>query len=673
MQEHSNNLNERQKEAVLHKNGPLLIVAGAGAGKTKTIVHRIANLINSGVEPKNILAVTFTNKAAKEMSDRVRILLPMNTGFSNIPFISTFHSLGVRILKENASTIGRSRYFSILDDDGTISFLKRSAKDLGFDPKEINIKSIRNAISRGKNKMQSIENYQNESKSGYFKDMVAKIWRKYEDMLTENESYDFDDLIQKSVLLLKNKKEILDRYQDLWKYIHIDEYQDTNTSQYELSRLLAEKHGNICVVGDSDQAIYSWRYADFKNILDFENNFPGAKTVLLEENYRSTKTILDLANRVIQRNKLRKEKNLFTRNEDGEKITLFEAIDEYDEAGFVVKKCKEIISKGNVKPEEIAVLYRANFQSRILEENFLKTGTPYQILGTRFYERKEVKDIIAFIKFSLNPKDKESFGRIINVPPRGIGKTSLEKILGLNYQLSITNYELLKNEASLPEKMREKVIDFARKMEKIRETILKEKLPQAIKFIVKETGMDVMLKEDGKEEGIDRLGNILELANIATKYDNLPIEEALDKFLTDTSLMSDQDAIMDKKKKEGVRLMTVHASKGLEFKNVFIVGLEDNLFPHRSFGDDDSSDPEEERRLFYVAVTRAKEKLFLSYSSSRMIFGTRQMNLPSEFLPDLDDSIVSVEKNEKCFDSRNYGGNIYKNTSEDDIIWDCLK
>ena len=666
--QNSSSLNERQQEAVNHKNGPLLIVAGAGAGKTKTITERIANLIKSGVDPKNILAVTFTNKAAKEMSDRVRAIMLRSGNLSATPFISTFHSLGVFILKENASALGRNKYFSILDSDESFSYMKKAAKDTGFDPKEINLKAIRNTISSNKNKMIDINRYRSENKSGFFGEMTAKIWTKYEELLRENESYDFDDLILRTVELFKNRKEILNYYQTLWQYIHIDEYQDTNTVQYELSRLLAEKHGNICVVGDSDQAIYSWRAADFKNILNFEDNFPGAKTVLLEQNYRSTKKILELANLVIQKNKFRKDKNLFTLNNEGEKATLYEALDENDEANFVIKKVKDLINKKNINPSDIAVLYRANFQSRVLEEHFLRSGIPYQILGTRFYERKEIKDIIAFIKFSLNPKDKEALSRIINVPARGIGKTTLEKILGLNYELQVTNYGLLNNENSFPQKTKEKIFDFIKKIERIKETLFKEKLPQAIKFIVKETGMDMMFKEEGKEEGIDRLENIIELANIATKYDAFSVEEALDKFLTDTSLMSDQDAIMDKQKKNGVRLMTVHASKGLEFKDVFITGMEQNLFPHKSFNDE-PSDPEEERRLFYVAVTRAKEKLFLSYAVSRMVFGQRQMSMPSEFLADLDDNLIEVEKNE--YYSGSISGKGY-NGGGDDIVWDCL-
>ncbi|MEI6296630.1 MAG: UvrD-helicase domain-containing protein [bacterium] len=653
-------LNDKQKEAVAHKDGPLLIVAGAGAGKTKTVTHRIAHLIKSGIEPKRILAVTFTNKAAKEMNDRVRLLIQANP-FSTpagFPFISTFHSLGVHILKENAEALGRSKYFSILDSDESFSFVKKAARDIGLDPKTVNIKGIRNTISSNKNKMISISEYQDQP-SNFFKDTTLKVWRKYEDLLKDSEAYDFDDLILKTVLLFKSNKEILNYYQTLWQYIHIDEYQDTNIVQYELSRLLAEKHMNICVVGDSDQAIYSWRSADFRNILNFEDNFPGAKTVLLEENYRSTKNILELANKVIQKNKLRKEKNLFTMNKDGEKAVLYEAIDEGDEANFVIKKVKDLVNTQKVDPSQIALLYRANFQSRVLEEHFIRAGLPYQILGTRFYERKEIKDIIAFIKFALNQKDKEAFVRIINVPPRGIGKVTLEKILA-------------NKESEIPQGTRDKIAEFKRKIDKIKDVLFKEKLSEAIKFIVKETGMDVAFMEEGKEEGVDRMENIRELANITTKYDILSKEEALDKFLTDTSLMSDQDAIMDKQAKNGVRLMTVHASKGLEFKYVFIVGLEQDLFPHKSFGDEEVSDPEEERRLFYVAITRAREKLFLSYAVSRMIFGTRQMNMPSEFLSDIDESLVNVEQNQSFSSGYNGGKSKSYYKEEDAIIWDCL-
>ncbi|HRY62777.1 MAG TPA: 3'-5' exonuclease [Candidatus Paceibacterota bacterium] len=652
------NLNERQKEAAQHKDGPLLIIAGAGAGKTKTIAHRIANLIKGGVEPKQILAVTFTNKAAKEMADRVRFLLPAKEEAGGSPVLCTFHSLGVRILKENAEALGRSKFFSILDSDESFAFLKRAARETGFEPKDINMKGIANTVSTNKNKMIDAAEYQKEAAPSFFKDAVLKIWKRYEELLKENEAYDFDDLILKTVLLLQNKKEILNYYQTLWKYIHIDEYQDTNTSQYEFSRLLAEKHGNICVVGDSDQSIYGWRCADFRNILNFEHNFPGAKTVLLEQNYRSTGNILDLANRVIRKNKLRKEKNLFTENKTGDKITLFEAIDENDEANFVVNKSRDLINKKNVRPSDIAVLYRANFQSRALEEHFIRAGIPYQLLGTRFYERKEIKDIIAFIKFALNPKDNISLARIINVPPRGIGKVTLEKIIS-------------GKENEIPAGTREKINEFRRKMGGIREFLLNNKLSESIKHIVKATGLDMSLKEEGKEEGMERLENIRELANITAKYNSLENEEAIQKFLEDTSLMSDQDAIMDKQNREGVRLMTVHSAKGLEFEYVFVTGLEQDLFPHRGWGDMEDSDIEEERRLFYVAITRAKEKLFISYAASRMIFGSRQMKMPSEFLEDIDDTIADVEKNENNFYGGSRGGGGWQKPV-DDIVWDCL-
>lgn len=651
------NLNEKQKEAAQHKDGPLLIIAGAGAGKTKTIAHRIVNLINNGVTPHHILAVTFTNKAAKEMADRVRMLLPIGGGSTSLPVMCTFHSLGVRILKDNAEAIGRSKYFSILDSDESLSFMKRAAKEMSLDPKEINMNAISNIISSNKNKMIGIAEYEQNAPAGYFKNIVVKVWKRYEELLKENEAYDFDDLILKTVELLVEKKEILNYYQTLWRYIHIDEYQDTNTSQYELSRLLAEKHGNICVVGDSDQSIYGWRCADFRNILNFEDNFPGAKTVLLEQNYRSTQNILDFANRVIRKNKLRKEKNLFTVNKQGEKITLFEALDENDEANFVVQKAKDLIKKG-IRPSDIAVLYRANFQSRALEEHFIRAGVPYQVLGTRFYERKEIKDIIAFIKFALNPKDNLSLARIINVPPRGIGKVTLEKIISGKM-------------GELPQSMREKLTEFNKKIERIKDFLLTNKLPDSIKYIVKETGLDVSLREEGKEEGMERLENIRELANITTKYNSLSQEEALHKFIEDTSLMSDQDAIMDRQARDGVRLMTVHSSKGLEFKDVFITGLEQDLFPHKGWGDTDDADPEEERRLFYVAITRAKEKLFISYAASRMIFGQRQLKMPSEFLEDIDEEIADIEKNENARYSE-YGTNGGWQKKEDDIIWDCL-
>lgn len=660
-------LNERQKEAVLHKDGPLLIIAGAGAGKTKTITHRIAHLISGGVDPRNILAVTFTNKAAKEMRDRVANLLvqaaPKPDFVSSqpegkfapkavlaAPLISTFHSLGVLILRDNAHTLGISKYFSILDKDESLSLIKKSIKELGIGPKEINPNAVQGIISREKNKLKTPDQFGIKAE-GYLMELAHRIWERYEKKLEEQKSFDFDDLIQKPLFLLRENEKIRNYYQNLWKYIHIDEYQDTNTAQYEISKILAEKHGNICVVGDSDQAIYSWRQADYKNILNFEKNFPGTKTVLLEENYRSTKNILNAANEVIKKNKQRKEKNLFTSRNGGEKIRVYSAFDEGDEARWIIQKIKEIIGSG-ARPDEIAVLYRANFQSRILEEKFLRSNVAYQILGTRFYERKEVKDVVAMMRYAMNIDDLQSMERIINIPARGIGDVSFAKIVS-------------GQESVLPQRLQEKLKDFRVMTAKFKEVILKEKLSDSIKYIVKNSGIAEALKKEG-DDGEERIENLKELVTIASKYDFLPPDEAVDKFLTETSLLSDQDSLMNQQ--NGVKLMTVHASKGLEFKYVFVTGLEEDLFPHRKMDSSENIDPEEERRLFYVAITRAKDALFLSYANMRTIFGQKKINMPSQFLQDISDELAEFESN-GAFESFSSG----TTDTEDIIQWDCLK
>ncbi len=667
-------LNERQREAVLHRDGPLLIVAGAGAGKTKTIAHRIAYLISTGVDPRNILAVTFTNKAAKEMRDRVTNLLQQGTqsggkfapnavsDFSvRQPLVSTFHSLGVSILKDNATILGISRYFSILDKDESQSLIKKAIKELDLNPKEVSPNVVQSIISKQKNKLKTLADFKIESEGNYFSDIVHSVWEKYEKKLQEQKAFDFDDLIQRPVFLLRDNEKVRSYYQNLWQYLHIDEYQDTNTAQYELSRLLAERHGNICVVGDGDQSIYAWRQADYRNILNFEKNFPGTKTVLLEENYRSTKTILAAANEIIKKNKQRKEKTLFTSRANGEKIHIYEALDESDEARWVIERVREILSRGETRSDEIAVLYRANFQSRILEEKFLRSNVAYQILGTRFYERKEIKDLVALMRFAINPADIQSMERIINIPARGIGDVSFNKI--------ITGYE-----SSLPERLREKLREFRTMVARFREIILSEKLSNSIKFIVKNSGIETELKKSG-DDGEERLENLRELVTIASKYDFLPPDEAVERFLTETSLLSDQDSLINQQ--AGVKLMTVHASKGLEFKYVFVVGLEDDLFPHRKLDHSEDSDKEEERRLFYVAMTRAKDRLFLSYANMRTIFGSKKINIPSEFLQDISEDLVELESNEAL---QNFGSSLGSSTpkygvtdSEDIIEWDCLK
>jgi DNA helicase-2/ATP-dependent DNA helicase PcrA len=673
---HLSGLNEKQKEAALHINGPLLIVAGAGAGKTKTITHRILNLIKEGVPPEKILAVTFTNKAAKEMRERVLGEIEKHAKEQNtIPFVSTFHSLGVFIIKENARALGLSRYFTILDEQDAATMIKESLKEVGLDPKQYDPRKIRNIISHEKGKFTNLANYSERMNdptvdgSSSFGKIVAQIWNLYENKKDKEGALDFDDLLLKSTKLLRENKAIRKLYQERWEYIHIDEYQDTNEVQYLMSRLLTGEKENICVVGDADQNIYSWRGANLKNILNFEKDYKNVKIVLLEENYRSTQNILEAANTVIKKNKFRPDKNLFTKNKTGEKIGLYEALEENDEADFVATKILEIIDKsenvvdflsprvptGNperaqgqknydieasnseINLSEIAILYRANFQSRVLEEAMLRYNISYQVLGVKFFERKEIKDTLAYLRAALNKDSLSDIKRIINFPKRGIGKATLLKIF-------------TKETESLPIKTRLKINKFYEILEEIKEKITTEKASNVIKFTVKKTGIEDELA-NGTEEELERLENIKELATLALKYDSLTEGKGIEKLLEDAALSSDQDSLIDnqnkKEIKNAVKLMTVHAAKGLEFKYVFITGLEDGLFPHeRSSEGKRGEDSEEERRLFYVALTRAKEKVFLTFANFRTIFGSRQINTPSEFIADIPLDILEKEREE---------------------------
>lgn len=626
-------LNFQQKEAVLHTKGPLLILAGAGAGKTKTITLRILHLIKEGVAPHEILAITFTNKAAKEMRERVAKLLESDStlnapvSFTERPFLSTFHSLGVHILKENARLIGLTRHFSIFDRSDSIRAIKEGIAEMGMDPKKVEPNKILGAISREKGNFVTLDKYQQYAARSYFSNIVLSIWTKYEAALRREQALDFDDLLLKTAVMLQTQPTILEHYQNIWKYIHIDEYQDTNKVQYMISRLLAEKERNLCVVGDADQNIYSWRGADIKNILDFEKDYPEARTILLEENYRSTQTILNAANNVIKKNKRRKEKNLFTKNGPGERIGLFEAYDEIEESHFIALKAKELISKG-VNASEIAVLYRANFQSRVLEDAFLTHDVPYQLLGTKFFERKEVKDALSYLRASINPESLGDIKRIINTPARGLGKVTLLKIFA-------------GQESELPASTKAKVGEFRSLLMKIKDVAEKEKASVVMKFIIKESGMEAAYR-NGTEDEIERLENLQELVTLATKYDFMPGMEGIEKLLEDAALASDQDEMNEKK--DGAKLMTVHASKGLEFEYVFITGLEEELFPHKKMSEENISEEqaEEERRLFYVALTRAKKKLFLTFTGVRTIYGSKKINIPSEFLSDFDDATLEL-------------------------------
>ncbi|HPS21497.1 MAG TPA: UvrD-helicase domain-containing protein [Candidatus Paceibacterota bacterium] len=635
--EHLQGLNAPQKEAAIHKNGPLLIIAGAGAGKTKTVTHRIINLIKEGISPNKILAVTFTNKAAKEMKERILKEMDKNTkGQDTVPFISTFHSLGVHIIKENAKELGLTKHFSILDENDTNSLIKDTLKELSLDPKQYEPRKIKNAISREKGKFKHASDYVTNPNEP-FQNLVAQVWSLYEKRKNKENALDFDDLLVKSTKLLKENKELREYYQNKWEFIHIDEYQDTNEVQYILSKLLAEKNKNICVVGDADQNIYSWRGANLKNILNFEKDYPNAKIITLEENYRSTKNILEAANEVIKKNQFRPDKNLFTKNTQGEKISIFEAMDETEEADFIAGKILEKIDYGENEASDFAVLYRANFQSRALEEAMLRHNISYQVLGIKFFERKEIKDTLAYLRAALNPESLSDIKKIINFPVRGIGKATIAKIFA-------------GEKDKLPIKTKIKIDNFYKLLEDIKTQMHDKKSSEIIKYVIKKTGIETEL-QDGTEEGLERIENIKELATLALKYDELTGEAGIEKLLEDAALASDQDSILINENKENkdrkeslnaVKLMTVHAAKGLEFKSVFIAGLEEGLFPYEK-QNEAKEDPEEERRLFYVALTRAKEKLYLTYTNYRTIFGSRQINSPSEFLADIPADLLEKE------------------------------
>ncbi len=635
-------LNEAQREAVETTGGPLLVLAGAGAGKTKTITYRILNLIQKGVAPENILAVTFTNKAAKEMGERVLKLLEENKvvnrpiSITSKPFVSTFHGLGAFIIKENFREAGVKKHFNIYDKEDSKRLVKEALIKNNYDPKQFEPGKILAIISREKGNSVSVEEYSEFASNEYFGGIVSKIWADYEIALKKENALDFDDLLLVTAKLLQ-KEEVRKFYGERWKYIHIDEYQDTNKVQYQIAEAIVRDHQNICAVGDVDQNIYTWRNASIKNILNFEKDYKGAKMVVLEENYRSTKIILEIANKIIEKNKLRMERKLITKNAMGERVGVFEALTENHEAQFIVEKVKEL-NRSGAAFSEMAVLYRANFQSRVLEEEFLAKDVPYQVLGTRFFERKEIKDILAFLRFCFNPESISDLKRIINVPPRGIGKTTLLKIVE-------------GKEESLPASMKLKMNNFRNLLRQIKNFALANSPSKTILFIAQEVSQGATLGKNapkvapwGKgKDGQERIQNIKELAVLASRYDKLNPEEGIEKLLEDTSLISDQDS--EKPEKDGVRLMTVHAAKGLEFSYVFITGLEEGLFPHDRDMDENVSEEEaeEERRLFYVAITRAKKKLFLSYAQTRTIFGSRGSNIPSEFLLEIPDEFLERE------------------------------
>lgn len=625
-------LNKKQAEAVLQTKGPLLVLAGAGSGKTRVITHRIVHLIHEGVAPQNILAVTFTNKAAKEMRERVESLIKQfpstaRSGFDNLPTVTTFHSLGVRLLREFHHLLNIQKHFVIYDRSDSLKAIKRGLETAGYSPKQFEPRKMLSIISRAKGDALSRITFL-ENASSYPERVAGEVWEHYEKILSEDQALDFDDLLLKTLRLIENNSTVALALRDRFQYIHIDEYQDTNKVQFEIAKQLAKPKHNLCVVGDIDQNIYSWRGADIQNVLQFERQFPGAHTVLLEENYRSTKTIIAASNDIIAKNKNRVEKKVFTNNHDGENITLFAGMTGADEAEYIAMTAKSLINDG-ASPAAVAVLYRTNFQSRSLEEAFLNFGVPYQLLGTKFFERKEVKDVLSFLRLALNPSSTSDLARIVNVPTRGIGKVTLLKMIEGNRE-KITGATL------------QKVERFEEIMSDIGDCARTKKISETLKFIMKRTGIEADYRKNGTEEDLERLENLRELVSLAVRYDELDPEEAVDALLEDAALQSDQDEIKSKEEQDAVRLMTVHAAKGLEFPYVFISGLEEGLFPHERL-DDRGVDHEEERRLFYVALTRAEKKVFLTYAHMRTIFGSQRINVPSSFINDIDSDYIDGE------------------------------
>lgn len=624
-------LNDRQKEAVLYGDGPLLILAGAGSGKTSVLTKRVAYLIKErNVSPKNIVAITFTNKAAKEMKER--IIKEVGKEGYDIQ-ISTFHSFGLRIIKENYEKLGYEKNFTIIDSDDSLTVVKKILKEMGIDSTRFNPKFIKNQISSCKNEMVTPEKYKNLV-NDELSDITYKVYKKYQDTLLRNNSLDFDDLLIKPIELFNKYKEVLENYQELFKYVFIDEYQDTNEAQYILSKIISAKYKNICVVGDDAQSIYSWRGANFKNILNFEKDYKNAKVILLEQNYRSTKTILNAANSVIKNNINKKDKNLWTDNSLGEKIKYVRTNDEKDEASYVTREIRNLVNNG-VSLDDIAVLYRTNAQSRTIEEGFLNSNIPYKIVGAfAFYSRKEIKDLLAYLKLIYNTKDDVSLMRIINYPKRKIGAKTIEN-LSMDAVLNGTSmFDVISSGKEL--EFKKLILEMKEKSEVL-------SLTETIDMVLDKSGIKSELESEHTLEADIRLENLNEFKSITKTFEEESGIASLEDFLNEVSLVSDvNDQKNDNSPK--VTLMTIHAVKGLEYKYVFVIGMEENIFPHVNSCEEDGG-IEEERRLCYVAITRAKEKLYLVNALRRMLYGKTSVNMPSRFINEIDkDLIDALEK-----------------------------
>ncbi len=626
-------LNKEQLEAVKTTEGPLLVLAGAGSGKTKVLTTRVAYLIDElGISPDSILAITFTNKAAKEMKERViRMLGPIGYQIQ----ISTFHSFGLTILKEHYDKLGYEKNFTILDSDDSLTVVKKILKDMNKDPKQYSPKAIRNRISSAKNELMEPEELSKFS-NNEIDELVVNVYRKYKDKLKTNNSLDFDDLLMLPITLFRSNPDILKNYQDKFKYVLIDEYQDTNEAQYLLTKMISARYKNICVVGDNDQSIYSFRGSNYKNILNFEKDYKDAKVIMLERNYRSTKQILDVANNVIKKNTLRKDKNLWTDADGGEKVIYHRAENEKDEAFFV--KCQIEELRKTAPLSEIAVLYRTNAQSRNMEEALLKDNISYKVVGSMyFYKRKEIKDLLSYLNVIYNSNDDISLLRVINVPKRGIGTKTLQNLYEKSNLLNQTLYDSIDSG---------KELEFKKIIEDIKSVKDNMSLTELVTYVLEKSGMKAELENENTLEAEVRLENLEEFKSITKNFEEDRGIVSLEEFLMELSLVADIEE--HKNNTDVVTLMTVHSAKGLEFDNVFVIGLEEGIFPHAN-SIDDFNQLEEERRLCYVAITRARKKLWLVNAKRRTIFGMDSMNPVSRFLKEIDNELLISDEKEDTF------------------------
>ena len=635
-----NGLNDRQKEAVEYLDGPLLILAGAGSGKTRVLTYKIAYLLEKKiVKPWEILAITFTNKAAKEMKERVEGLVGAE---AQDMWLGTFHSVCVRILKREIELLGYSRDFNIFDEIDKDKVIKEVMKKLNIDDKIYPTGLIKSEISKAKEVMKDDKQYAKDAMGDFRKEEIAKVYTMYQQTLRTNNSIDFDDIIMLTVQLFLEHPDRLEYYQEKYKYVLVDEYQDTNKTQFLLISLLTAGTGNICVVGDESQSIYGFRGADITNILNFEKEFPSAKIIKLEENYRSTKNILNAANEVIKNNSSKIDKVLWTQNKEGEKINYKTLNNEYEEVEYVVETIDDLCRKENKKYSDFAVLFRTNAQARVLEEVFMRTGTPYKLIGgIKFYARKEIKDIISYLKLINNKNDNIALKRIINEPKRGIGDTALDKLDNMAQEKGMSIFELIQDNMNLAGlRSAGNIILFRDMMNDLMANKETFKVSDLIKRVLKISGYEDMLNAEGTKETEIRFENLMEFIGVAIEFENENAENTLEDFLDSIALVSDVDNLDEST--EAVTLMTMHSAKGLEFDDVFLVGMEEGLFPSKRSIEEDAS-TEEERRLCYVAITRAKDQLFLTNTKKRTLYGSTSFSLPSRFIDEIPDNLLTED------------------------------